>query len=245
MPKKGLKGNSDNSMINFYEHKDVKKLATKYHNPHFKDTQIDIPARIGVIAPSGTGKTQWLLNYISKSFDTFGHIVVVYKSSEPLYEFLRDKIGSKNITFYTKLTDLPAPNNLDMGNKQVLLVFDDQVATRDQSKIEEYFLRGRKVAGGITMCYLSQNFHGIPVLIRRQFNYVIILKLSGAKDMKQIIANYSLGLDPDEIVKLYKDATRDKFNFLKISVDERDENKMYSHNFTDFYNVKNDSDDDK
>jgi hypothetical protein len=243
MPKKGIKGSSDNSMINFYEHKDVKKLATKYHNPHFADTQIEIPARIGVIAPSGTGKTQWLLNYISKSYDTFDHIIVVYKASEPLYEFLRDKIGSKHITFYTKLTDLPAPNNLDMGNKQVLLVFDDQVAEKNQQKIEEYFLRGRKVAGGITMAYLSQNFFGINTLIRRQFSYVIILKLSGAKDMKQIIANYSLGLDPDEIVKLYKDATRDKFNFLKISVDERDDNKMYSHNFTDFYNVKNDSDD--
>jgi hypothetical protein len=245
MPKKGLKASNDNSMVNFYEHKDVKKLATKYHNPHFKDTQIDIPARIGVIAPSGTGKTQWLLNFICKSSDTFQHITVVYKASEPLYEFLRDKIGSKNITFYTKLTDLPAPNALDMGDKQVLLVFDDQVAERYQEKISEYFLRGRKVAGGITMCYLSQKFFGINTLIRRQFNYVIILKLSGAKDMKQIIANYSLGLDPDDIVKLYKDATREKFNFLKISVDERDDNKMYSHNFTDFYTVKNDSDDDK
>jgi hypothetical protein len=48
MPKKGLKGSIDNSMINFYEHKDVKKLATKYHNPHYADTQINIPARIGV-----------------------------------------------------------------------------------------------------------------------------------------------------------------------------------------------------
>ena len=233
------------TMQNFYEHKDVKKLITKYHNPRFADTQISIPARIGVIAPSGTGKTQWLLNYISKSYDTFGHIVVVYKSSEPLYEFLRDKIGSKNITFYTKLTDLPLPNALNMGNKQVLMVFDDQVATKDQSKIEEYFLRGRKVGGGITMCYLSQNFFGIPTLIRRQFNYVIILKLSGAKDMKAIISNYSLGQDADEIVKLYKDATREKFDFLKISVDERNDNKIYSHNFTGFYRVNNDSDDDK
>jgi hypothetical protein len=244
MPKKGLKGSSDNSMINFYEHKDVKKLATQYHNPHFADTQIEIPARIGVIAPSGTGKTQWLLNYISKSFDTFGHIVVVYKASEPLYEFLRDKIGSKHITFYTKLTDLPAPNDLNMGNKQVLMVFDDCVAIKDQSKIEEYFLRGRKVGGGITMCYLSQNFFGIPTLIRRQFTYVIILKLSGAKDLKAIIQNYSLGLDADEIVKLYKESTRVKFDFFKVSVDERDDNKIYSHNFTQFFRVDNDSDDD-
>ena len=63
----------------------------------------------------------------------------MYKASEPLYEFLRDKIGSKNITFHTKLTDLPNPVDLNMGNKQILLVFDDQVAEKNQNKIEEYF----------------------------------------------------------------------------------------------------------
>jgi hypothetical protein len=217
---------------------------TKYHNPKFADTQIQIPARIGVVGPSSAGKSVWLLNYIAKSSDTFGHIVVLYKQSENLYEFLRDKIGSKNITFYTKLTDLPAPNDLNLGNKQILLIFDDQVAEKNQQKIEEYYIRGRKIGGGITMCYLSQNFYGIPTLIRRQFNYVIILKLSGQKDMKQIITNYSLGLEPEEIVKLYKDATKEKFNFLKISTEERNDNKIFSHNFTGFYKINDESDSD-
>ena len=94
-----------NEMINFYEHKDVKKLAPKYSNPHFNETQTSIPRRIGVIAPSGTVKTQWLLNYIHKCQNTFGHIIMVYRASETLYEFLRDKIGEKNITFCAKLTD--------------------------------------------------------------------------------------------------------------------------------------------
>ena len=145
-----------NEIINFYEHRDLKKLAPKYLNPHLKETQISIPGRIGVIAPSGIGKTQWLLNYIYKCQNTFWHIIIVYKASEPLYEFLRDKIGSKNITFYTKLTDLPNPIDLNMRNKQILLVFDDQVAEKNQNKIEEYFIRGRKIGGGITMYYLSQ-----------------------------------------------------------------------------------------
>jgi hypothetical protein len=237
--------NKKDEMVNYYEHKDIKKYVTKYHNPKFKDTQIDIPARIGVIAPSGTGKTQWLLNFVAKSSDTFGHIIIIYKASEPLYEFLRDKIGSKNITFYTKLTDLPNPNDLNMGKKQILLVFDDQITEKNQTKIQEYFLRGRKIGGGISMCYLSQNFFQIPTLIRRQFNYVIILKLSGNRDMKQIIQNYSLGLDANEVVKLYKDATKEKFNFLKIAVEERDDNKRFSHNFTGFYKINNDSDSDE
>jgi hypothetical protein len=98
--------------------------------------------------------------------------------------------------------------------------------------------------GSITMIYLSQNYFSIPTLIRRQFSYIIILKLSGAKDMKQIIANYSLGLDPNKIVKLYKHATRDKMNFFKINVESREPNEMYSHNFTGFYKVESDSDSD-
>ena len=113
---------SGDTMINFYEHKDVKKMLTTYHNPRFEDTQMKVVALVGVISPSGSGKTSWLLNYIAKSYDPFGHIIVVYKTSEPLYDFLREKVGSKNITFYTKLTDLPAPNDLNMGKKQILLV---------------------------------------------------------------------------------------------------------------------------
>jgi hypothetical protein len=225
--------NKKDEMVNYYEHKDIKKYVTKYHNPKFKDHQIEIPARIGIISPSGGGKSQWILNFKAKSSDTFGHIIVIYKSSEPLYEFLRDKIGIKNITFYTKLTDLPNFNDLNMGKKQVLMSFDDQVAERVQTKIEEYF----------SMCYLSQNFFQIPTLIRRQFNYVIILKLSGAKDMKAIINNYSLGLNVDEVVKLYKDATKEKFNFLKIAIEERDDDRRFSHNFTSFYKISNGDDD--
>jgi hypothetical protein len=232
------------TITNFYEHKDFKKLLTKYHNPGYAQTRMEIPARIGVIATSGTGKTNWLLQYISKCPDTFFHIYVVYKTSEPLYEFLKEKIGAKNITFFTKLSDLPNPNDLNMGNKQLLMVFDDCTALKDQNKIEEYYLRGRKLYGSITMIYLSQNYFSIPTLIRRQFSYIIILKLSGAKDMKQIIANYSLGLDPNKIVKLYKHATRDKMNFFKINVESREPNEMYSHNFTGFYKVESDSDSD-
>jgi hypothetical protein len=70
------------------------------------------------------------------------------------------------------------------------------------------------------------------------------LKLSGAKDMKQIISNYSLGLNTDEVVKLFKNATKNKFDFLKIAVDERDDNRRFSHNFTDFYKINDDSDSD-
>lgn len=225
-------------MINFYEHKDVKKRLTKYHNPRFEDTQMSIPCRCGIIAPSGTGKTQWILNYIMKCQNTFGHIIVVYKTTEPLYEFLQEKIGSKNITFYTKLNELPQPNDLKMGNKQILLIFDDQVTEKNQEIIKEFYIRGRKIGGGISCMYLSQSFFSIPSMIRKQFNYLIILKLSGKRDLNLILQNYALGIEMDKIMKIYKDATEEKFNFLKIDVENPDENRKFSHNFTSFYTVE-------
>ena len=44
-------------------------------------------------------------------------------------------------------------------------------------------------------------------------------------------------------LKLYKDATKDKFNFLKIDIENRDDNKKFSHNFTGFYRVDNEDSD--
>ena len=119
--------NTNNEMINFYSHKDIQKHLPQYHNPHYEQTQISIPARIGVIASSGGGKTQWLLNFIAKTNDTWGHIHIVYKTSEPLYEFLSDKLKEKNITFYAKLADLPLSNEFPHKDKQQLVLFDNQV----------------------------------------------------------------------------------------------------------------------
>ena len=66
--------------------------------------------------------------------DTFGRIIVVYKCSEPLYEFLETKIGADKIKFYTKLAELPQPNQIDGKQFQQLLVFDDQVNCSDKEQ---------------------------------------------------------------------------------------------------------------
>ena len=237
-PKQTTNISSNNEMINFYSHKDIQKHLPQYHNPHYEQTQISIPARIGVIASSGGGKTQWLLNFIAKTNDTWGHIHVVYKTSEPLYEFLTDKLKGKNITFYTKLADLPQPNDFPHKDKQQLVVFDDQVNEKNQDIIKELMIRGRKIGKGLTMCYLSQSFFKIPKIVRLQFSHLILLKLSSNRDLNLILSDYSLGVNRGELADIYKDATRDKFHFLKISIDEPDNNKKFSHNWTGFYSIE-------
>jgi hypothetical protein len=238
MPRGRPTSQSTNQMINFYEHKDIQKLLPNYHNPGFVETQISIPARIGVIASSGGGKTQWLLNFLAKTNDTWGHIHVVYKTSEPLYEFLSDKLKGKNITFYTSLAKLPQPNDIGIKDKQQLIVFDDQVNEKNQEIVKEYCIRGRKIGKGVSVCYLSQSFFKIPKIVRLQFSHLILLKLSSNRDLNLILSDYSLGVDRQQLAMIYKDATKIKFDFLKVAIDEPDNNKKFSHNWTDFYKIE-------
>ena len=245
MEKSNLESNQGNEMVNFYKHNKMKEFLTEYHNPCFDSHQIKIPFRLAVISASGGGKTQWLLNLISRMSDTFGHIYVCYRTAEPLYLFLAKAIGEDKITFFTQLSKFPQINEMPK-DKQILCIFDDVVnySDKEQGIIKECYIRGRKHGKGISMCYLSQSFFRIPKIIRLQCNYLILLKLGSKRDLALILADYGLGVDKNELMTIYKDATKIPFDFLKISTDERDDNKRFSHNWTAYYDIGGDSDSD-
>ena len=244
--KKGSAATNNNEMINFYETKNIKQFLTEYENPHFDSHQIKVPFRISVIAASGSGKTQWLLNLISRMNDTFGHIYICYRASEPLYQLLEKGVGSDKITFFTQLSKFILPQDVPK-DKQILMVFDDVVnyAEKDQKIICEYYVRGRKIGKGVSMCYLSQSFFRIPKIIRLQCNYLILLKLGSKRDLNLILGDYGLGVDKEELMAIYRDATKIPFDFLKIATDERDDNKRFSKNWTGFYAIGSDSESDE
>ena len=238
---------NNNELTNFYSLPQVQKLLTKYHNPGFNDTGIEIPCRILCCGGSGTGKTSWLLNFLARTNDTWGHIHVVYKASEPLYEFLEKQLKGKNVTFYTSLGKLPQPNDLGKKDQQQLIVFDDQIAESDKAHqiVKEYMLRGRKVGAGVSTIYLSQSYFKVPKFCRLQATHLILFKLSSSRDMQMVMKESSLGVDKQELETIYKDATKQKFSFLKIDLQTPDENKKFSKNFTQFYQIENsDSDSD-
>ena len=244
--KKGLVTLDNNEMINFYETKNIKQFLTEYENPHFDNHRIKIPFRISVIAASGSGKTQWLLNLVSRMNDTFGHIYICYRASEPLYQLLEKGVGSDKITFFTQLSKFILPQDVPK-DKQILMVFDDVVnySEKEQKIICEYYVRGRKIGKGVSMCYLSQSFFRIPKIIRLQCNYLILLKLGSRRDLTLILSDYGLGVDKEELMAIYRDATKIPFDFLKIATDERDDHKRFSKNWTGFYAIESDSESDE
>ena len=221
-------------MKNFYETNDVKKYLSTTDNPNIHLHGINrLPFRIVCNAPSGSGKSNFIVNLIelfSKNDGTFSSIEIFCRCrDEPLYQFLHDKTKG-SIKIYENLSELKDINTYDKTENH-LIVFDDLVLTKDQSKISEYFLRGRKQ--GVSLIYLSQSYYQIPKMIRLNSNYLVILKLGQKRNLNMIMSELSLGVTKDQLIKIYNFATRDKFSVLIVDLDEPDLNKKFKRNFLD------------
>ena len=233
-----------NKLINFYEVPSAQKFIIKYHNPAYENTHMKHPFRIGIFGKTGQGKTQMLVNLIHRMAKTFKKIYIIRKVDETLYELLGEKMR-KGVEFFKSVLDLPSIDNWTCTG-QSLIIFDDVVndGRRIQEIIAEFFIRGRKTNKvGISMCYLSQSFFQTPILIRKQLNYIALLKLENLKDINLILTNYGMGMPHDYMMGMYKDATKNELTFLKMDLGANDENRKYSLNFDQFYHVVDGDDD--
>jgi hypothetical protein len=220
------------SVSNFYE-KIPKMFLVNVDNPNFDCHQIKIPARIIVSAPSGTGKTNFVCNFIQhfcSGKGTFADIIILTKDkSEPLYEWLE----TKGIDVQEGLHNLPDLNKFDKDVNH-LVIIDDLMLAKNQDQVQEYFIRCRKK--NVTIIYLAQHFYKIPIIVRQNSNYFVILKAGNKKSLNLMLNEFAVGVDKDQLLKMYEMATKDKFNFLLINCDESDPTKKYRHNFDKFLN---------
>lgn len=224
-------------MENFYKRKDMAKYLSSADNPNVHLHHLDkLPFRMVVCAPSGSGKSNFVLSLIekySKGKGTFNSIHLICRSKcEPLYEYLEDKTN-KMVKIEEGIANIPDINSFDK-DLQHMVIFDDLVMEKDQSKLSEFYIRGRKK--GISIVYLSQSFFKVPKTIRSNCNYFVILKLSGKRDLNLIMSEFELGIDKKELLNIYEHATKEKFNCLLIDV-EADKQHKFRKNFDEFYDV--------
>ena len=226
--------NEKNNIVNFYQHKEIEKHD--YPNPHFEDHQFKIPFYALVCAPSGSGKSNFTLNLIQRMDKTFSHIYILTVESEPLYELLQKKI-KKGLTICYKLADMPSLNDLAKNKAESKLIIIDDMQFSKAEYIPTLYARGRKM--GVSTMFLAQSFYNTDRFIRKQLHYLILLNINGKRDINAILSTYNFGdIDPNQLIQIFKHATKEKFHFLKINITEMDINKKFSHNFSDYYTLE-------
>ena len=219
-------------LVNFYERM-PKEMLNDLPNPNFDTHHIKNPFRMAVSAPSGSGKTSFILNLIqefSKGEGTFSDITIITQNKdEPRYNYLH-RIAP-DIQIKEGLHSIP---QLDKMNKKLshLVVFDDCILERDQTPIIKYYIRARKL--GCSVAYLSQSYFDIPPLIRKNCSYLVILKLGGLREVKDVLRQFALNVSKEQLVKMYEYATAEKLSCLLIDVEEKDDEKKFRKGLDEF-----------
>lgn len=230
-------------LTDFYK-KIPAELKTKYHNKNYKKHLMNIHFRALIVGGSGSGKTTLVLEMLSRMSKTFGLIILCCKDSdEPLYRMLKSKLDKDQLHIFEN-GEVPSPNDYKDYTEQGVIIFDDLVNEKEQRPIIEWFIRGRKAGRdnvGFSAMYLSQSYFKCPKTVRLQCNYILLKKLSSTRDLTNILDDFNLGVSKEVLFKLYRDATKDRKDFLMVDIDTTPELR-FRHNFLDIYKLNLDED---
>jgi ABC-type dipeptide/oligopeptide/nickel transport system ATPase component len=226
------------SLINFYELDAVKALQPKTINPNYAKHGLKVPFRMVIVGASGSGKTNIIMNLISITANTFNKIYLYTRNkNEPLYEYLELAIpDTAMLEVHEGIEHLKSINIDKHFFGQTLIIFDDLCQEKDQTFINELYLRGRKL--GICICYLTQKYVLTPSVVRANANYLILKKINGKRDVVEILKNGSITAERDELLRMYAHVVSgdDILSFLMIDFDAKGEHQ-YRHNFDRILNL--------
>jgi hypothetical protein len=202
-------------IVNWYS-----KLPTKAtkKSKYYKNHLIEPNSRILCLGPSGSGKSNALIDFIAKN-PVFEEIILFLGSGtpdEPLYKLLKEKIPEVQII--QKIEDLPDLTSFtDDGQK--LLVLDDFITLpkKQMKKIEDFFVGSRK--RGFTVWAMSQNYTSLPKIISRNCNYIFCFHMNDGFTIKHILKNHNAhDIPEDKFIQMYRDATAEPLSFFTIDL---------------------------
>ena len=180
------------------------------------------------------GKTNFLINLLhlfsQGSKGTFFSITIVTQNlDEPLYKWL--SLQCPQIQIKEGLQNTPLLDKMDKSLNH-LVIWDDCVLAKDLSMVEKYYMRARKQ--NCSCIFISQSYFKTPIFIRKNCNYMVILRLSGNREINLILSEFGLGLTKEQLLEMYKYATKEKFSALVIDMENME--KRFRKGFLEILN---------
>ena len=121
------------------------------------------------------------------------------------------------------------------GKRKVLIFFDYMVVhimsnKKAEKALEDLFIRCRKI--NISLCFLTQSYFSVTKDVRLNCTHYIILKLNNKRELQNMAINYSSDIDYKDFVKIYRNCTKESYNFLTIDTTQPAD-KRFRKNFSD------------
>ena len=103
--------------------------------------------------------------------------------------------------------------------RKILIVFDDMIGDimankKFQSIIKELFIRCIKL--NISLVFITQSYFSVPKDVRLNSAHYLIMKVNNKRELQNIAINHSADIDFQDFMKIYRECTRERYNFLTI-----------------------------
>ena len=151
--------------------------------------------------------------------------------NEPKYKILikkRKDAAIKHLNDPNAFTE--CPNTMDdvyenihdynsSRNIKILIAFDDMIAgimtnKKFQAIIKELFIRCRKL--NTSLNFITQSYFSVPKDVRLNSTHYLIMKINNKRELQNIAINHSADIDYQDFIIIYKEFTKEPYNFLTI-----------------------------
>ena len=186
------------------------------------------PFRACLIGSSGSGKTNFAVNLITRFLKEDKLYIVSKHLEQPKMRFIEEyyrkieeKTNKKCKTTDFKilelstadLDELPYPDELNSELNNVLML-DDCMLERDQNKMVDYFIKGRH--SNVSVLYLAQSSFQIPRKIRLNSSLFCLFNIPSQTDIVRIHSETCPDVSKEEFIRMFRKAMSKNYNFLMI-----------------------------
>lgn len=226
---------------NWYETLNINSNKKKPKN--WKNHCIEHNSHIVCIGATGTGKTNALIDYLTRSSGEFHKILIFTGSTtrEPLYEKLKQCVDG--VEFYTDINEFPKLEDLDRKNMEKepkLIVFDDWInlPQKELKEIYKFIVSSRKY--GCSCFLMAQSYTSIPKIILRNINYIILFRINDNISIRNILRNHNLSdIDSNIFKHAYHLCTHQPLSFMLLDFKSNEDKHRIRNCFLNFLDLKN------
>ena len=100
--------------------------------------------------------------------------------------------------------------------RKILIVFDDMIADIMTNKKFQsiIIIRCRKL--NISLVFITQSYFSVPKDVRLNSTHYLIMKIINKRELQNIATNHSEDIDYQNFTKIYREYTKEPYNFLTI-----------------------------
>lgn len=228
---------------------DEGKLADKWWAPK-------TPARIALIGPCGSGKSNVLTHLLLRVLDYQKVYYFCRNMDEAITKYLCYEMAKTQIIFDEKkgvdsynifqisndLNDLPLLEDinpdLDPNFHTIIIINDMVLAPNQNSLLGDLFLNSRHRYA--SMIYLSQFFFAMDKCMRDSLTHVFLFRLCDNRNIHKIHGVIGGRLSLEEFRKLYAEIIKEPYAFMLIDINTPHLCLAFRKNFNGLYKPNKD-----